>query len=866
MVGVLGPFGSRRLPIDKGAPVSGVPHNLRADDYGQPEAANDTIVVDVNGDVEGVSEKDKVLEVELPDGSIKVYLGNRTDDDPLDSTKHNENLALKLDQSALGMLADELLTDIDADEMSRAEWQERAAELIVLLGLRVDKDRNDSDTGVEGMSSVRHPLLLEACIRFQANARSELLPSDGPVKIRNDETVGNQPAPIGHNGGPPLENDQGDEMTLADALEKDMNHYLTVVATEYYPDTDRMLFNVGLIGDGFKKIYHCPVRRRPVSESVPATDLIVSNNATDLSNASRITHRIKMRKSMIKRMQLVGQYRDVALGDPGYLDQTPTERERDDQQGITATQPLRPEQADRLIYESLCEIIVPGDEHKEKGKATGLASPYKVTIDKASREILDIRRNWRENDDLRMPKRMYVQFPYIPALGFYSIGLGMILGNTTNALTAAWREMLDAGMFASFPGFLMSKAAARQNTNHFRVPPGAGVPIETGGMPIQEAVMPLPYKEPSAALMTLIQEVEQTGQRLGGTAEINVGEGRQDAPVGTTIALIEQATKPLDAVHKRLHAAQSEEFQILKDLFAEDPEAFWRFNKKPATQWDRDTLLKALQDNDVVPAADPNTSSHVMRVMKATAVKQIAQMAQPGTYDMKEVDSWIFRTLGVKDYDAFFMSPAEQAHLAQLMGQAKGGDKGAAANDPSKMAAVQQKAQSDQADQAIQAQELQLDAARLQLEKQRTDGDVQREQQEQQLDAARLQMDGAGKAAEQQRTQAELAAQEAENQRSHAREMAKIQQAATGEQNQHMLGVAGLHADMQKAAADNQTDLHKTVMDNQTSLTTNAHDNLTAEDIVDKEIEAGKHDKPPAPGNISDGKGLNKSPKGKSKG
>jgi hypothetical protein len=497
------------------------------------------------------------------------------------------------------------------------------------------------------MSTVSHPLLLEATLRFQATARGELLPSNGPVKVRDDDDQ----------GGNVVRDD------LAEAMEIDLNHYLTVTAPEYYPDTDRMLFLVGFGGSGFKKIFTCPIRRRPVSESVDAKDLIVSDACTDLRNANRVTHRIMMRQSVLKRMQLVGAYRSIPLYTPPPPEQNVVDRKIGDIQGIMQDA-RRPEDREREIFEAYVESDIKGFEHKTRnGKATGLPLPYRITIDRETRQVLAVIRNWDEEDDQCLALPAFVKYSFVTGLGFYDIGLVHILGNATIALTAAWREMLDAGMFASFPGGLIARQVARQETNEFRIAPGSFQPVETGGAPIQESVMPLPYKDVSSGLLGLTESIMQIAQRVGGTAEAMVGEGNQEAPVGTTLALIEQATKTMDAVHKRIHAAQAEEFALLKREFKKDPASLWRSNKRsrvainlgvqPGQDIDPAALQRftlALDDNDIVPAADPNTPSEMHRLMKAQALIQMMQMSQmmpEGRLDPRRVLEYALRTIRI---------------------------------------------------------------------------------------------------------------------------------------------------------------------------------------------------------------------------
>ena len=631
-------------------------------------------------------ERGNVIKIEHDDGSVTISMDGSSlvDKDP-DAPPPGwfDNLADKIDPSVRSQLAEELLRGIDEDIESRRDWVEDRANGMRLLGLKIEiPNVSGASDGapVDGMSRVRHPLLLEAVLRFQANARSELLPTDGPVKIRVDATADD------------LQTDQ-----LANALERDLNHYLTSTATEYYPDTDRMLMMLGFGGTSFKKVYFCPLRNRPVSETTDADDLIVNNTATDLANARRVTHRLMMRPSVVRRMQILGVYRDVHLGEAMPQKMDTFQKEERDQQGLSEAPSVNIDR-DREIYECYCEIDLQGFEHKYKGKLSGLEVPYRVTIDVSSKEILSIVRNYNEPEEGSLPdaRKVFVKYTFVPGFGFYDIGLLNILGNTTNAITAAWREMLDAGMYSNFPGFLMADTGARQNTNIFRVPPGGGALVKTGGLPIKDAIMPLPYQPPNMALMQLVDNMATTGMRIGGTSELQVGEGRADAPVGTTLALIEQATKVLDSVHKRMHAAQAEEFEALKECFRENPKSFWQRNNKPAYKWDEQIFLKALENCDLVPQADPNTASHGQRVMKIMALKQL-QQANPTMYDPMAVDTAALQTIGWNNPEQFLVPPQAQAapppELLQAQAKMQTEQMGAQA----KMIVAQSKAQETQA-------------------------------------------------------------------------------------------------------------------------------------------------------------------------
>lgn len=682
----------------------------------EPDELPDAIDIEIIADNDSVEfdEKTGTVRIVGPDGDVTIEPA--ADEQETDDSDHFANLANKLSREELGRIADQLLRGIDLDDQSRHEWLETRSRGIDLMGLQLRQPSTAQVGGaqLEGTSKVNHPLLKEAVLRFQANARGELLPTDGPVKVRDDgeETEAND--------------------DLAQAGEEDLNHYVTTTATEYYPDTDRMLLWVGFGGCAFKKVYGCPIRRRPVSESIDAKDLIVSNAATDLKSCGRVTHRIMMRPSTVKRMQLLRAYREVPLP----LGVTSTTNAVDlkiaETQGIQPPSQLDPQDRDREIYECYCELEVPGYEHKENGKLTGLALPWKVSIDKESREVLEVQRNWDADDDQCLARDVFVKYPFVPGFGFYDIGLLQILGDTTLAATAGWREMLDAGAFASFPGFLYVKALGKQLSNEFRIPPGGGMPIDLAGLDdIRKGIMPLPYSGPAPAMMQMIEDVVQTAQRVGGTAELPTGEGRQDAPVGTTLALIEQATKVLDAVHKRLHQAQSQEFKLLKERFMDDPEALWRHNKKskvlkllmaqdaqsdPSIAADEDAKEQAaerhkskfvafLSDCSLVPMADPNTSSQMHRYMKLSAMLQIV-MGDPN-FDQTEVKVRALKQMGIADVEALVVAPQGppppdlKSQAAMISAQAQ--DKMASA----KLADVQIRAKTSSLDNVTEMQKMQ---------------------------------------------------------------------------------------------------------------------------------------------------------------
>lgn len=686
-----------------------VPHNLRLIQPDAPQATEGDdaeVTVDMGGDTHHDDADGNLLKIEHPDGSITISLDGKSlaggEDSTTDQTREwFRNLVDEIDDGELTRISGDLLRGIEDDIESRRDWVEDRAQGIKLLGLKMEIPGLQGATDgapVEGMSKVRHPLLLEAVLRFQANARSELLPTDGPVKVRNDAVAS------------PIEQEQ-----LGEALEKDLNHYLTAVASEYYPDTDRMLLMLGFGGTAFKKVYFCPLRNRPVSETVDADDLIVNNAATDLQNAKRVTHRVMMRPSTVKRLQILGVYKDIELSTPKPQDLDPVQREKNAQQGISEGT-LNPEDRDREIYECYCELDINGFEHKYKGRESGLEIPYRVTIDVSTKEILSIVRNYDEDTkELPEARQNFVKYTFVPGMGFYDIGLLHILGNTTNALTASWREMLDAGMYANFPGFLVADTGARQNTNIFRVPPGGGALVKTNGMPISQAIMPLPYKDVGSGLMNLTENMAQTGMRVGGTSEMQVGEGRADAPVGTTLAMIEQATKILNAVHKRMHSAQAEEFQLLVRTFKENPDSFWQKKNKPSYPWSEQTFIQALNDCELVPQADPNTASHTQRLMKVMALKQL-QSASPSMYDPIAVDTAAMKAIGWSNPEQFLAPQSVQQNpppeLIEKQAKAKADGMKAEAT----MLDAQTRAKSAQMKSKVDMMKMQLDMLKAQTD------------------------------------------------------------------------------------------------------------------------------------------------------
>lgn len=795
-------LGSLRLPPSA---IDGGPDEDDIEDRFPPKT------VDLDED-EIAPDPNTSMKVEIGDGSVVVYLGPQKK--KKEDSSFDDNLAEILDEGKLGQIADELLRLIDSDDTARKEWLETRARGVELLGLRIEPMRSGVDEGsapLEGMSNIRSSTLSEAVVRFNANAFAELCPADGPVKVTQDQVLGVR----------------SDDNVESDALEKLLNHYLMVVDKPWVPDTDAALLRVPVDGSVFKKIYHDPILRRPVSRTVLGEDIILDSAATSLYDAKRITHRIFMDKSTIKRMQIVKAYRKTELGNQGFMTKNAQDEATDEIAGIQRFETRDWDDKPYELFECLCELDIPGFEHESDGRPDGLAVPYKVVILKEARTCLEIRRNWSDGDDLCLPKQWYEQFCFIRGFGPYGIGLSHLMGNITAGLTAISRELVDAGMFANFPAFLIRKGALRQEKNIMRGAPGQGIPIETGDMPINQVASPLPYKGADPVFVSFMQQLEQNAQRLGGTAEVMVGEGRQDAPVGTTLALIEQAIKPLMGTHKRLCAAQSAEIQMLVERFREDPQSFIRSLKKIIPpEWNEDNLLKILDNFNYVTRADPNTASHLQRMLRYQALYQMA-VQNPGAFDNNKVYTDALRGIGFAQPEVYLNQntqappPDPKAIADQMSAQADMID----AQEKAKQGEFdrQNSGQQFAGEQAANRTKLAVAGMQLDREKLVQQGESQRHMSDKRQEAQQNQLDRAHEMALEMRKQA-AQMQTDHMQRQHEAGMAQaenqhaLQQAQTEHAHAvHEAGMQNAH-EAQQANVQHAHDLQQTHVQGQHAM------------------------------------------------
>lgn len=700
------------------------------------------------------------------DGGVVVRFGAAK---PKKDTGDDEwfgNLIDEIDSHTLPSIINDLIEGVKADDQSRQGWLENTTRGLDLLGLKLESPATDVQSTGDGpvMSKVRNPLLLEACLKGWANAEAELLPASGPVKIKSDGK----------------ETSQQDDQ--AELLEHAVNRYLTTVATEYYPETSHMLlWGTYFRGSGFKKIYRCPRRKRPVAEMVEAKDLIVSDTSKDLRSCGRVTHEIEMRPSVFKLMQMIGAYKKSA----GSHQPTPEPNSVDSKiaaiQGTDAT-PSRPEDKPYTIWETQCELDL--DEFIPAGsrfKGEGVPLPYLVSIDKDAEVALSIRRDWQEDDEWCNRIRMYVKYPYIPGPGFYGTGMLGLLGNSSAAMTAAWREALDAGMFASFPGGFIDKRALRGNlggnpNTTFTQGPGEFAPIDTGGGKVADMVANMPYKDASPGLLALMDKITEQSKALGQGAEIPAAEGIANVPVGTMLAQIEQATKIMAAAHKGMHTAQSEEVRMLVELFRRHPDDLIKADgDSPIGDWTAEQLVQALNDTKLVPVSDPNVPSHIHRVAKALGLIQLMPLF-PQELDKKEV---LKRALAAmrEDPTGLVIDNPEPAQPPLA--------------DAAKMIDAQAKAKkvdadiaSKAGDNALKQQELETDLATRQMDLKKEEVIHAADAEKSVLDAKKVQADIIGK-------HLQGAQAETDSRRKTGVELVKAGLSAHKDHQDHTLGMAG---------------------------------------------------------------------------
>ncbi len=545
------------------------------------------------------------------------------------------NLAEYLDNSELNLIANKLISSINGDKESRKEWEKTYTDGLKYLGMRFDEQRSQP---FEGSSGVIHPILAESVTQFQAQAYKELLPAQGPVKT---QIVGARTPEI--------------EMQ-AERVAEFMNFYIMNEMPEYDPDLDQLLFYLPLSGSAFKKVYYDAALRRPISKFVPAEDLLVPYEATDLLTAERVTHVVSMSRNEIKKLQLSGFYSNIDLTGDDVIIRDDVAKEIDEIQGID---PSYGDDEERKIYEVHTIAEIEGFEDlDENGEPTGLKIPYIITIDEQSNKVLSIRRNYEPNDPLKNKINYFVQYKFLPGLGFYGLGLSHMIGGLSKATTSILRQLIDAGTLANLPaGFKARGIRIRDEASPLQ--PGEFRDIDAPGGTLRDALMPLPYKEPSNVLFQLLGLLVQSGQRFASIADMNVGDMNAAMPVGTTVALLEKGTKVMSAIHKRLHYSQRTEFKILAKVFSEFLPPVYPYEtgsgQREIKAQDFDKRV------DVIPVSDPNIFSMSQRVVMAQELLQMVQSNPEihGPLGIYEAYRRMYAALGVDNIDALLQPPPD---------------------------------------------------------------------------------------------------------------------------------------------------------------------------------------------------------------
>jgi hypothetical protein len=567
--------------------------------------------------------EDNPIEIEIEDPeSVSIGLGDiEIDLKPKKETADtfDANLAEYMDEGDLSGLANDLVADFDKDIMDRRDWIKTYVDGLKLLGLNYE-DRTEPWQGACG---VFHPMLTESVVRFQSEAMMETFPAQGPVKTQIVGAI----------------NKLREE--AAERVRDDMNYQLTDVMTEYRPEHEKMLWSLPLAGSAFKKIYFDPNKNRQVAVFIPAEDIVVPYGSSNIEDSERVTHVMRKTEQEVIRLQEAGFYADVDIGEPGYeLDDI--EKQKAEETGMNATQD------DRFrILEMHVNLDLKGFEHTDKkGRETGIALPYVVTIEKGTRTILAIRRNWYEDDVLHTKRQHFVHYQYIPGFGFYGYGLIHLIGGYAKSATMLIRQLVDAGTLSNLPGGLKSRGL-RIKGDDTPIQPGEFRDVDVPSGSIRDNILPLPYKEPSQVLMALFQQIVQEGRAFASSGDMNVSDMSNEAPVGTTLAILERTLKVVTAVQARLHYTMKQEFKLLKVIIADYTPEEYDYEPEDAG---RKAKKSDYDSTDVIPVSDPNAATMAQKIVTYQAVLQLAQQA-PQLYDLALLHRQMIEVLGVKNAD-----------------------------------------------------------------------------------------------------------------------------------------------------------------------------------------------------------------------
>ena len=565
--------------------------------------------------------EEEPIEIQIEDPeSVSIRVGDTeiVMEQEEDEEEFSKNLAEDMEEGELQLLAGELIGDYDTDVSSRKDWIQTYVDGLELLGLKIE-ERMEPWPGACG---VYHPLLAEAVVKFQAETMMETFPAMGPVKT---QIIGKETP---------------EKKKAAERVRDDMNYQLTDVMKEYRPEHERMLWGLGLAGNAFKKIYFDPSLNRQVAMYVPAEDVVVPYGASSLESAERVTHVMRKTGNDVRRLQHEGFYRDVDLGEPTRtMDEV--EKKIAEKLGFRATEDNR-----FKLLEMQVELDLPGYEHKdEDNKETGIALPYIVTMEKSTSTILAIRRNWNPDDETNQKRAHFVHYPYIPGFGFYAFGLIHLIGAYSKSGTSILRQLVDAGTLANLPGGFKTRGL-RTKGDDTPIAPGEFRDVDVPSGTIKDNLMTLPYKEPSQTLMALLEQIIEEGRRFAGSAQLETSDMSAQAPVGTTLAILERTLKMMSAVQARIHYAMKQEFKLLKDIIRDyTPE---EYSYEPS-EGDRKAKQSDYDMVTVIPVSDPNAATMAQKVVQYQAALQLAQGA-PQLYDLPLLHRQMLEVLGIKNY------------------------------------------------------------------------------------------------------------------------------------------------------------------------------------------------------------------------
>ena len=563
----------------------------------------------LEADIEIEIEDPERVSIETPGMEIVIEPGEMDDD-------FGANLAEELDEDQLQEISGDLLGDFEEDVSSRKDWVQTYVDGLELLGMKVE-ERTEPWPGACG---VYHPLLSEALVKFQAETMMETFPASGPVKT---QIIGKETR---------------EKKEAATRVKDDMNYQLTENMPEYRPEHERMLWGLGLSGNAFKKVYYDPSLARQVSIYVPAEDVVVPYGVSDLKTAPRVTHVMRKTPNEMRRLMYAGFYRDMELPEP---QNTFDEIEK----SIAEKMGFRASADDRYkVLEMQVDLNLPGFEDKEDGKETGIALPYVVTIEKQTGEILAIRRNWRPEDDTKQKRNHFVHYPYIPGFGFYAFGLIHLIGAFAKSGTSIIRQLVDAGTLSNLPGGFKTRGL-RVKGDDTPIAPAEFRDVDVTSGTIKDNIMTLPYKEPSQVLYTLLGNIVEEGRRFASAADLKLSDMSAQAPVGTTLAILERTLKVMSAVQARVHYAMREEFKLLKGIIRDyTPD---EYSYEPV-----DGLPRAKRSDydmvEVIPVSDPNAATMAQKVTQYQAVLQMAAQA-PQLYDLPYLHRQMLEVLGIKN-------------------------------------------------------------------------------------------------------------------------------------------------------------------------------------------------------------------------